>query len=985
MDTNTKHDTHQLAERQQQMLFSPLRLVVTLSLSIFTVEFLIMVLLHYVPKLSPLTELLLDATLLTAVVCPILVYLQHRHVMSRSTIVDITERQRAEDALRRRTAELDKSTQNQLMLKQAIEASPVAVFITDHKGRIEYVNPNVVKNTGYTIEELIGQNPRVLKSGQQSTEFYAEMWATLSMGKQWNGEFCNKKKNGEFYWESASITPVKGPTDELMHYVAVKKVITERKNFIKELEDAKRVAEVANHAKSAFLSNMSHEIRTPLSAIIGFSDLVLKTGLSAKQHVYVKKISNSGKLLLSVINDILDFSKIEADRMELERIEFSLETVLTQLIPVIQYKALEKRIEFLISHSADVPPYLLGDPVRLGQVLMNLLGNAIKFTESGEVELSIDLVGQSQDNLQVCFTVRDTGIGMTSEQIQTLFQPFTQADGTTTRRFGGTGLGLSISKRLVEMMGGNIRVESMDGQGSNFSFNASFGRSTTAADPWIVPDIIHSLRILIVDDSLVSRLALKKLLRFLPVEVEVVDSGADAIKAVRAHDAVSPYHLVLMDWHMPDMDGIETIRNIKKDGTLQNSPHIVMLTAFGKERERDEALAAGADDFLHKPMTQSDMYDTIIRLFVPGQHAAATGAKTTEEEGYNFGALHLLLVEDNELNRQIACELLEMVGATVAVAGNGCEAVEMVVNGDQRFDVVLMDIQMPEMDGIQATRLIRGNSRFSELPIIALTAHAFAEERQRTQDAGMNDHVTKPIEPRELMESICRQLPHLPGLRENSLNTGDDITDTETLVVIPGIDTTGALRRVGGKVKLYLDVLKKFKDGQRNAPEQIIAALQSGDRLGAERIAHSLKGLAGTIGALELQEAALAVEQDLHQGLEPGDNLDRLATLLRVVMTTLDSSLGKTTSVPVTFAITPASLTEVGYMLKKLEQYVLGSDSEAADYLAECRQQLVVSVVWEEKVVCLEKRIADYDFDEALSTLHTMMNELEPTGTGEPS
>src|SRR6185369_9290170 len=331
------------------------------------------------------------------------------------------------------------------------------------------------------------------------------------------------------------------------------------------------------------------------------------------------------------------------NRMELERTEFALEAVLTQVISVIQHKALEKGIEFLLSHSAEVPSQLIGDPLRSSDLLMNLLGNAIKFTESGEVELSVDLAGQSQDDLRVCFTIRDTGIGMTPGQIRTLFQPFTQADGTTTRRFGGTGLGLSISKRLVEMMGGDIRIESVDGLGSSFSFTASFGRSTTAADPWVIPDTIRSMRFLIVDDNHASSIAMKRLLSFLPVEVDSVDSGAKAIEAIRAHAAASPYHLVFMDWYMPEMDGIETIRNIKKDGTLQDSPHIVMLTGFGMEQERAEALAAGADDFLHKPMTQSDVYNLIIRLFAPGLHAAATGAITTAGEGYDFTGLRLLV------------------------------------------------------------------------------------------------------------------------------------------------------------------------------------------------------------------------------------------------------------------------------------------------------------------------------------------------------
>lgn len=307
---------------------------------------------------------------------------------------------------------------------------------------------------------------------------------------------------------------------------------------------------------------------------------------------------------------------------------------------------------------------------------------------------------------------------------------------------------------------------------------------------------MHSLRVLIVDDSRVSSLALKKLLGFLPVSVETVHSGDEAIQAVRGRDAVSPYHLLFMDWQMPDMDGIQTIRALKQDNSLQNSPRIVMLTAFGSERERSEALAAGADDFLYKPMTQSDLYDIIIRLFAPGRQAA-TGLKGAPGEGYDFRGLQILLAEDNELNRQIACELLELSGASVALAANGRQALEMVMNNEQHFDVVLMDIQMPEMDGFQATRLIRQDSRFNELPIIALTAHAFAEERQRSQEAGMNDHVTKPIEPRELMESICRQLPHLPGLREQARKQEREIAESVARLEIPGLDTAGGVRRVG--------------------------------------------------------------------------------------------------------------------------------------------------------------------------------------------
>jgi two-component system, sensor histidine kinase and response regulator len=901
-------------------------------------------------------------------------------VMSRSTVVDITERKRAEEELRRRTAELEKSTQNQQMLAQAIETSPVAVVITDRNGCIEYANPTVVKITGYTLEELIGQNPRVLKSGEHPAEFYAEMWATLSMGKQWNGELCNRKKNGEIYWESASITPVKGPTDEVMHYVAVKEDVTERKIFIQELEEAKRVAEAASLAKGEFVANMSHEIRTPLNAIIGFSELVLKTALSPKQDDYIQKIHASGRSLLRIINDILDFSKIEAGRLEIEQTDFSLDEVLTNITTVSLQKARNKRLEVLFNLAPEIPRRLIGDPQRLGQVLINLLGNAVKFTERGEVELSVDLVERSRDEVKLRFAVRDTGIGMSREQQVKLFHPFTQADGSTTRRFGGTGLGLSISKRLVELMGGEITVESEPGRGSTFSFTARVRQAPDENGRLVVPGVLNGLRVLVVDDNPMTCNVLKSILNELPVVTETVDGAAAAIAAIKRQDAHAPYRLVLMDRNMPDLDGIEAIRRLKDDGTLRNMPGIIMITGSGGEEIQSEALGAGADDVLFKPFTPSTLYDAIVRLFAPGDRASAI-METAAGKGYDLSGMRLLLAEDNEVNQQIACELLEGAGALVEVASTGREALEKVMAPGAAYDAVLMDVQMPEMDGYEATRLIRADGRFADLPIIAVTAHAFAEERQRSMEAGMNGHITKPIDQAAMFATIgsfYRRKEGGTAAAGKKPATGEEETK---LPPLPGIAVAGALQLIGGNQRLYLQILRKFLNGQQDAAARITTALTGGDTATAERTAHTVKGLAGTIGALDVHAVAADLERairDHSPAAQTDQLLRRFAGELARMTAMLHRALPEQSDPAPREAASSDDLLKTGELLRRLHGYVKESDSEAADYLAENRHILAATFAPGE-LAHLEGSIASYHFDDALATLQTMVHQAVST------
>ena len=630
-----------------------------------------------------------------------------------------------------------------------------------------------------------------------------------------------------------------------------------------ELLAANERAEEATAMKSMFLANMSHEIRTPMNAVIGMAYLALKTPLSDKQRDYVNKIHNAGTSLLGVLNDILDFSKIEAGRLDIEAVDFRLEDVIASVTSITAQKAQDKGLEFLVEVADSVPQNLVGDPMRLGQVIANLINNAIKFTEQGDVYLTAELLEQVGERARLRFSVKDTGIGMTPEQAARLFQPFSQADASTTRKYGGTGLGLTICQRLVELMGGEIWLESEPGKGSTFLFTVSAGVSSGLARSRVAPEQLRAVSALVVDDNAAARDILVHALVGVCARVDAVSSGEEAIAAVRQHDSDRPYDVIFMDWRMPGMDGTHAARRIKEDPSLTTRPAVVLVTAFGREEVREEAERMQMDGFLFKPVTASMLFDTLVALFVGAEHDRTAFAPLADRDADRLRGLRILLAEDNDINQQIAVELLEGVGATVEVANDGVEAVRKVLSQPMpsKYDVVLMDVQMPEMDGYQATYKIRSEPRFASFPIIAMTAHATIEERQKCLDAGMNGHVSKPIDPSSLFDTLERFVaptakgPAVPPLEPVRSPVADELPD------VPGLNAAEGLGRVAGNTTLYRKLLRQFSSTKADAALRIASALVEDDRALAERLAHTLRGVAGNIGAPAVQDAAARLEK----------------------------------------------------------------------------------------------------------------------------
>jgi two-component system sensor histidine kinase/response regulator len=859
------------------------------------------------------------------------------------------------------------------------------------EGGTAFVNTAGAQMLGFAPEELVGQSMHALvhyahADGSPFPREECSMYQTAQDGKhRVVSDEVLWRKDGSWFPVEYSTTPILKDSKVVGTVVAFRD-ITQRLRADAELRAAKEAAESATKAKSDFLANMSHEIRTPMNAIIGMTHLALKTDLSSKQADYLNKVKSASQSLLGIINDILDFSKIEAGKLDIENADFQLETVLDNLSNLVSQKAHDKNLEFLISAQHDIPPNLVGDPLRLGQILINLVNNAVKFTDHGEVLVTVILEEQLTDSVKLKFSVRDSGIGMTPEQSARLFQPFSQADTSTTRKYGGTGLGLSICKRLVEVMDGTIWVESQAGLGSTFYFTARFGIGSRQKRKQFIPDLA-GIRALVVDDSAQAREILTDALRVFALRANSVASGQDAVREIVAADSQDPYRLVLMDWHMPDMDGLEASRVIKRHDRLKHVPKIVMVTAFGREDIRNQADEIGVDGYLLKPVSSSLLYDTLVDLFGMAASEQRPRGPKADAVSHDATGIRVLLVEDNEVNQEVATELLQSAGAVVTIANHGAEAVKILTEGAQppRFDVVFMDLQMPEMDGITATKLLRSNPRLKQIPIIAMTAHALVEERQHCIDAGMNDHVSKPIDPDALFSTLLKWAkPEPKPASEPAAASPSQIVSARTggesvLPQIAGVNVADGLSRVAGNRNLYVKLLSQFSSQQAGAATQIAAALDASDRKLAERIAHTVKGVAGNLGISDVQFAAQKLEKAIREGQDSCTTLlDQFAITLRVHVNSINHAIPD----PASFknsAVAPFDSERAATAVRRLQALLEANDGDSPEAFQVLREA-VVGVVDARQLDDLSETINNFEFEQALVKLQEIAELCQRNG-----
>ena len=757
-----------------------------------------------------------------------------------------------------------------------------AIFRLENDGcggrdlRLSYISAGVESLIGVSAQAIMADRQAYLDTvhPEDIHVYNAKMKESLQQLSLFDHSFRIIRGDGSVRWLRCRSAPRR--SEGMTVWDGILLDTTREREAEQALQRAKEMAEAAERAKSDFLATMSHEIRTPMNTVIGMTRLVQQTPLSPKQRNYLEKVELSANTLLSIINDILDFSKIEAGMLALETVEFALDDILETVSAITTLRAEEKGVEVVYFIAPDVPRHLRGDPLRLSQVLNNLVSNAIKFTNHGEVVVSIENAATSPQGRQtLTVSVRDTGIGLTQEQIELLFHPFTQADTQTTRRYGGTGLGLAICHRLVEMMGGEIDVHSVPGSGSTFRFTAIMLPASNTARP---RPVLHRAsagdRILIVDDNASARDILSSMVRGFGMRTDSVESGEKALLALhQASRSGSPYCLVLMDWRMPGMDGLEVARRIREEEHLSTTPAVLMVTAYGRDEVLQRAETLGLQGLLIKPVTESVLFNSILEVLQSNgpaptylhSRAAAVEASYSANSYPELHGRRVLVVDDNALNREVAADFLSLVGIEVEVATNGQHALEVLAK--QQFDAVLMDVHMPQMDGLEATRAIRKRPALRDLPVIALTAQARLEDQAIIEEAGMNDHLTKPIDEALLYQTLSKWMPRMSSAAPVTkvVHQYAPALAPQPVTQYAGlqyIDLTQMRQRFKGNAERINRVLQGFTRDFEQAPTQLEQQLEQSQWQNLSMLAHTLKGALGYLGSDLLMQQAAIIEAD---------------------------------------------------------------------------------------------------------------------------
>ncbi|HEY9898041.1 MAG TPA: PAS domain S-box protein [Pantanalinema sp.] len=750
---------------------------------------------------------------------------------------DLSERRQAEAQLK--------------LHRAALDAAANMVLITDASGIVQYANRAFTARTGYEAHEVVGEKVGVLRSGLQARSFYTEMWRTVLSGDVWEGELINRRKDGSLYPEEQTITPLKDETGKVSHFVAIKRDITERKQAEQELEKTRDEALAASRLKSEFLSTVSHEIRTPMNGVLGMADLLMDTALSAEQRDFLGILKESAVALLSIIDDILDFSKIEAEMMRVDSVAFDPASVVEGVVGLLSTRAFGKGLALTSFISPAIPTPLQGDPGRLRQVLLNLAGNALKFTEKGEVTLRVGLQEASEETSTLRFEVRDTGIGLSEAARRRLFQPFVQADGSTTRRYGGTGLGLSISKHLVELMGGEMGVESREGAGSTFWFTLPFQHGRLA-EGTSDPSPLHRVRVLLVGGDAAGQEIAHRYISSWGMRNGAQAGLHDALEVIRqAASEGDPFGVVIVDSSQAEDVALCLGRQVASDPAL-GATRLVLLADLDRRLVSDQTSAAGYAAHLTKPLRQSQLFDCLVELASSGRQAQAEDPAPLRAGRAHFAPRRLLLVEDNPINQRVAQAQLRRLGVEPHVAASGTAALE-AFSGDA-YDLILMDCQMPLMDGFEATRLIRLHEapQGRRVPIVAMTANAMRGDREKCLEAGMDDYLSKPFTQEQLAAVLAR------WLGDDSPGAAAPPADLDARA-LPCVDLA-RLRAVVDPEEAGL-LLGLFVESLPEIQARIGDALAREDARALVSVVHELKGTAANLGVAALAAICRRMEE----------------------------------------------------------------------------------------------------------------------------